>query len=209
MSGATTTERCFCHCNNISIRNFSPILAPPTSHCSFLEGYPILHIHTNSVNISNQSQIHVQMTGPREAEISCLECSSILYVYASRKGAYCQFKTEKTAKRHGSYPSDTMLGNIKMECIPKSMRQLFTFEVDYLDKESSIFNSLQNPNHDAHSFNDNSPDFDVPFRALNLSDCEENDDYDLMFSSQSEPTVGSYAGIGVYLSNGNRLVNVV
>ena len=51
-----------------------------------------------------------------------------------------------------------------------------------------------------HSFKDSKLDF------LNFSESDENEDYDLMFSSQIEPVVGSYAELGLFLTNTNQLV---
>lgn len=168
---------------------------------------PILQVHKNSIHISNTTQLRVHMIGPHEVEMTCLECGSLLHVYASKKGAFCQLTETKPVIICGSYPSATLLGCFGFSSLPKSMRPLFKKEDEnsiYEDFNSDDYydniNTLSGDGDVDESFSHNS------FNSFNQFDGEENEDYDLMFSSQIEPIVGSYMELGLFLTNSKTCV---
>lgn len=179
--------------------------------CSGNKGItPLFQIHKNSIHISNTTQLRVHMIGPREVEITCLECGCLLHVYASKKGAFCQITESKPVIMCGSYPSETLLGCLCFSSLPSSMRSLFKKEEENFFYNLENYTSEDPYDHSStlssgvdieprHSFT-NQLDFS------NFSEGDENEDYDLMFSSQIEPVVGSYAELGLFLTNTNQLV---
>lgn len=176
---------------------------------------PMYQIHKNSIHISNTTQLRAHMIGPREVEITCLECGSLLHVYASKKGAFCQIKEAKPVIICGSYPSETLLGCLCFSSLPKSMRSLFKKEdeniYNYEDYNSDdLYENLNPLSGDGDiddSFSQNAfHNHENLTNSFNLLDGEENEDFDLMFSSQMEPVVGSYAELGLFLKHSNQIV---
>lgn len=176
----------------------------------------IYQIHSKSIHFSNVNQLRFQMVGPREVEVICLECGFLLCVYASKKGAFCKISKYKPCKltQIDSLPSNFLLSAPDLFSLPISLRNLFQKENDFEDffpDQSYVSQSVPSDMLVSSQFSMNS---DKKFHSGGESkyqmgffeEEEENEDYNIMFSCQNEPFVGSYTEFDSFLTGRNFAV---
>ncbi|OHS92755.1 hypothetical protein TRFO_12308 [Tritrichomonas foetus] len=160
---------------------------------------PVYRIHGSSIKMFNILQVSIRPLNTREVEATCLECGKSIIVYASGKGAFCQFvddNNDKVRKKSRSFSSEGSIESIGSDLLPKSLQQLFCREIDQFDFSSLDYGLVDN---------EIEP---LPRKSetIRLSDIEEeDDDFDLMFSNSIEPFVGSFCDSGRFTIDANYL----
>ena len=179
-----------CACGNITVAGAPATHIKTTgSHArhSFDLQSPVLQIHKSSISVANFSQLSIETVSNRQVDVTCLECGYQLTVYASRNGAFCQFREPTFSVTCGSLPPDSFFAKASPSVVPRSLRMLFK----HRDADLFDFGS-----------DDKSRDGSL------APGSQENDsaDYDLLFSNASEPLVGSYTEVGQFTTENDYLL---
>ena len=195
-----------CSCHNICIygESLNHSLVPHHFEISHFLDFSdtcneIQKIKNGSIRLSNCSSVAVTPGGTNptcQLEIRCLECNTTFHVYNLSKGfnksneIFCQKQDpakERTRKR--SYSAEGSMGSIYAESLPSSMRLLF--ERQTTDMDTFGFSSE----------NEFDPDSDTVYVGsdFQISNDDEDQDYDIMFSNTSEGVVEGYSDLGRYM----------
>jgi hypothetical protein len=112
-----------CECGNISVLG-SASDGPVSCQVHFHLSGPssILQVHRGAISVSALGRIEVHSPDHHRLDVSCLDCGSRLAIYASRRGAFCQFSVSRPLC--GSLSSDAFLASAQTH-IPASIRSLF------------------------------------------------------------------------------------
>lgn len=175
-------------CGNISVRGDAVANVMSAScHSRFRtdDKFPILQIHKGAISIGSFSQLNIEPAGHRHIDVICLECGHRLLLYASKKGAFCQFREPTFSLVYGSLPADNFLAETSGGTIPRAMRPLFR------DKQ---FDTLV------------CEDGDASKDGTTGASQEADNDYELMFSNSANPFVGSYSESGQFTTGTDYLV---
>ena len=170
-----------CMCGNISVTGDpASTIKSASCHSRFRldSKFPVLQIHKGAIAIASFSQITTDTVDNRQIDVTCSECGWKLGIYASNKGAYCQFREPTFSAIYGSLPAESFLAQVSGGSVPRAMKPLFR------QKEFDTFDIAEDP-----SGKDG---------LLGTSSQEGDNDYDLMFSNSGEPFVGSYSEIGEF-----------
>jgi hypothetical protein len=114
-----------CACGNISVFG-SPSNGPVSCQVHFhLTGpLPIFQVHRGAISVAILSKIEVRSSNHHRLDVNCLACGSRLLVYASRRGAFCQFSVPLSRPLSGSLSTDAFLAPVQAS-VPASIRPLF------------------------------------------------------------------------------------
>lgn len=197
-----------CSCHNICIygQSLNHTLAP--HHCElshFLDFNDtcneIQKIKNGSIRLSNCSSVAVTPGGTNptcQMEVRCLECNTTFHVYLYSKGfnksneIFCQKQNSaKDRSKKRSYSAEGSMGSIYAESLPSSMRLLF--ERQAIDMDTFGF-SLENE-FDAET------DTDYVGSDFQITNDIEDQDYDIMFSNDSDDVVDGYSDLGRYMKD--------
>ena len=175
-----------CECGNITVTGSAVSSCPCRCARVFMfdSEEPVLRIHTAAIHIETLCVTDVAVLNSRHIDVGCRRCGQRLIVYASKKGAFCQFQVGKNMIGTGSLPSDVFVDSSIVVPIPKSILPLFRER----EMDTLLFENPRN-------FSENDGEFGC-----------EDEDYDLMFSNRDEPFVGSYTEVGLFATDNNYLV---
>lgn len=165
----------------------------------------IQKIKNGSIRLSNCSSVAVTPGGSNpscQLEVRCLECNTAFHVYLFHKGhnksneVFCQKQnSNKERSKKRSYSAEGSMGSIYAKSLPSSMRLLF--ERQEIDSDTFGFTME----------NEFEADSDTEFYGsdFQISNCDEDQDYDIMFSNSSESIVEGYTNLGRYMLDANSI----
>jgi hypothetical protein len=131
------------------------------------------------------SQVEMRVLGKHQIEVGCVACGSTLRIYASRQGAFCQWRENQHSVVYGSLPNPNFMSSGCRGAIPRSIKLLFkgNWDGEMADRANEMSASVSESR-------------------------EEDADMDMMFSNRGDPFVGSYSQQGEFATDGNYLVFV-
>ena len=159
----------------------------------------IQKIKNGSIRLSNCSSVAVTPGGTNpscQIEVKCLECNTTFHVCLLHKGynksneIFCQKQTLKRDRfKKRSYSAEGSMGSIYAESLPSSMRLLF--ERQSTDSDTFGFTLDNELGADSES--------EFIGSDFQISNEDEDQDYDIMFSTTSEKIVEGFSDLGRYM----------
>lgn len=144
-------------------------------------GSQLHRIYSSSFLVKDDHDLHCQLISDTECCICCLKCKTSIHLFLCADNAFAQFSTDSYSVGLSGLSEDKNLSFF--DVLPCQFHSLIT-----LVNENSIFSEeyscgllLQNSTLSNNEVNEDSG-YDV--------DCE--DDFELMFSNECDPIVGSY-----------------
>lgn len=202
----------YCACHNICIHGQIVNQSQIPNHIEFSHFLDfndtcnkVQKIKNGSIKLSNCSSVAVTPGGTNpscQMEVSCLECNTSFHVslpsksYHKSNNFFCQKQNnniinDRSKKR--SYSAEGSMGSIYAESLPSSMRLLFERQGTDFD----TFGFLENEFEADHSNVYYESDFEIS------NDYDQ--DYDIMFSNNSESLVEGFSDLGKYMFDNDQI----
>jgi hypothetical protein len=117
-----------CACGNVSVTGTSAVRSHSSSwHGRFCvdDSSPIVQIHKGGITVERPDDVQIDLLAKHKLDVVCTNCGCKLLLYASRKGAYCQFARPMPMPICGSLPKRIVAVSSSAQSIPVSIRPLF------------------------------------------------------------------------------------
>ena len=136
---------------------------------------PFLQIKSSSININSSNRISILKSTDLSCQIKCLTCSMILNVFYSKGNGYSQFINKSKRFSRMSLPLTTTHSDF-INSIPRPLKSYFIIESqDIFSLSSPIISNISREG-----------------SIESINDINEDEDFNLMFSNNTERFVGSY-----------------
>lgn len=184
-----SSEGSHCRCHNLTVSgeptgNIMGMYRKGHFHGLDCADSPAYKISKDSIAIANHAMATVEMIGSNQCEVTCLECGDKLHIDFN-KVSYCKFidpysmSTSVPVRRHSN--------PLEVKSIPSQFTQYF--------KSRDNFDPI-NLSHP----------IEYTDTTIFLDDSEEDSDFEIMFSRDFDPVVGSYAELGKFTHDSEYLV---
>ena len=137
-------------------------------------------ISQSSISLKSEEDMFCQNVSDTECRIGCLRCKTLVRLYLDQSNGFAQFSRRRASFKRSISPKDKDL--MFFDALPLQFRSFFT-----LFKENNFYLEQY---HNVISSQDSS--FSELFFEDGGSDNECEDDFNLMFSNECDPIVGSY-----------------
>ena len=177
MRSATTES---CNCGNIEVTGtVAKRIARESTHGT--SGVS-LRVGPQAITIASVPDVTISAVGAHEMNITCHSCGAKLNVRSGESGAVCKLSSARFDDGCRSLPADIFFDQYEAAPVPKAFAALF--------KDQTLVEPVS---------------FSADDFGLDTGDSEDDSDFDIMFSGQNDPLVGSYNELCLFTRPGDHL----